>query len=114
MPACTQSIHGSDDTATENGQRKPDGVSSHAIPPFDNGNKAIDTDHDTVPLTYFNIVKLHEGESHHRTPVMRPVSCRQRAVLISTPMGSFAGIGNRGGDVWDGEPEGVYIPMVPK
>ena len=40
------------------------------ISPFDNGNKAIiDTDHDTVPLTYFNIVKLHEGERFtYRTP----------------------------------------------
>ena len=83
------------------------------ISPFDNGNKAIiDTDHDTVPLTYFNIVKLHEGErfTYHTPGYETCIVPATGGVNVDTDGGSFAGIGNRGSDVWDGEPEGVYIP----
>ena len=31
-------------------------------------------------------------------------------VTVETSGETFAGIGNRGVDVWDGEPEGVYVP----
>lgn len=83
------------------------------IPPFDNGNKAIiDVNHDTVPLTYFNIVQLSKGERFtYRTPgyetcIVPATGC----VDIASDDGNFDKIGNRGSDVWDGEPEGVYIP----
>ncbi len=87
------------------------------ISPFDNGNKAIiDTDHDTVPLTYFNIVKLHEGERFtYRTPGYETcIVPATGGVNVDTDGGSFAGIGNRGSDVWDGEPEAFISPAVPK
>ena len=83
------------------------------IPPYDNGNKAIiDADNATTPLTYFNIVKLRRGETfNYRVPgyetCIVPATGR---VDAKTDGGEFNGIGNRGADVWDGEPEGVYIP----
>ena len=82
------------------------------ISPFDNGNKAIiDTDHDTVPLTYFNIVKLHEGErSHYRTPGYETCIVPATGGVNVDTDGEVLPTGNRGSDVWDGEPEGVYIP----
>ena len=83
------------------------------IPPFDNGNKAIiDADDKKTPLTYFNIVKLRPDEAFsYRVPgyetCVVPATGR---VDVQTDGGDFAAIGNRGADVWDGEPEGVYIP----
>ena len=41
---------------------------------------------------------------------MKLVLCLQRYVRIDVDTAGFGAIGNRGSDVWDGEPEGVYVP----
>ncbi len=83
------------------------------IPPFDNHNQPIvDVDHSHVPLTYFNIVKLAAG-AHFDYRVPGYETCVVPAtgtVKVETAGQTFADIGNRGVDVWDGEPEGVYVP----
>ena len=83
------------------------------IPPFDNQNKAIIDIHDTfVPLTYFNVVKLERGQVFsyqipgYETCIV-PVTGRVDVDVDNT---GFGGVGDRGSDVWDGEPEGVYVP----
>ena len=46
------------------------------ITPYDNGNKPIvDAENSTVPLNYFNIVKLKKGEAFtYRVPGYETVS----------------------------------------
>lgn len=83
------------------------------IAPFDNQNRPIvDIDDPTVPLNYFNIVKMKKGESfHYKVPGFETgIVPATGSVDISVEGVSFAAIGKRGIDVWDGEPEGVYIP----
>ncbi len=83
------------------------------IAPFDNQNRAIvDVDDAHVPLTYFNIVKLKAG-AHFDYRIAGYETCVVPAtgtVTVETGGETFARIGNRGADVWDGEPEGVYVP----
>jgi len=83
------------------------------IPPFDNRNKAIvDLEDAHVPLVYFNIVKLKSGEMFdyrvdgYETCIVPATG----TVTVEVAGQSFTEIGNRGSDVWDGEPEGVYVP----
>ncbi|WP_341862121.1 5-deoxy-glucuronate isomerase [Gymnodinialimonas sp. 57CJ19] len=83
------------------------------IPPFDNQNKAIvDVDDAHVPLTYFNIVKLKSGETFdyrlkgYETCVVPATG----TVTVEAGGETYTDIGNRGADVWDGDPEGVYVP----
>lgn len=83
------------------------------IAPHDNRNKPIvDVDHDLVPLNYFNIVNLKKGESFdyavpgYETCVVPATG----TVDVDVDGAGFAKLGNRGTDVWDGEPEGVYVP----
>jgi 5-deoxy-glucuronate isomerase len=83
------------------------------IPPHDNRNRPIvEVDDARVPLVYFNRVRLRPGESFdyrvagYETCVVPATG----TVTVETGGESFAGIGNRGADVWDGEPEGVYVP----
>ncbi|MFV1494254.1 5-deoxy-glucuronate isomerase [Phaeobacter sp. JH18-32] len=87
------------------------------IAPHDNQNKAIvDADNDLVPLNYFNIVKLTKGQTFEYL-VPGYETCIVPAtgtVDIEVEGLSYAGIGNRTADVWDGEPEGVYIPVGAK
>ena len=83
------------------------------IPPFDNQNKPIiDINDDHVPLTYFNIVKLKKGElfSYQIPGYETCIVPATGTVEIDVHTASFGAIGNRGSDVWDGEPEGVYVP----
>ncbi|MBC6437700.1 MAG: 5-deoxy-glucuronate isomerase [Rhodobacteraceae bacterium] len=83
------------------------------IPPHDNQNRPIvDVNDARVPLTYFNIVKLRAGETFdYRIPGYETcVVPATGTVTIETGRDVFAEIGNRGKDVWDGEPEGVYVP----
>lgn len=83
------------------------------IAPFDNQNRPIvDIDDPTVPLNYFNIVKMKKGESfHYQVPGFETgIVPATGSVDISVEGVSFTAIGRRGADVWDGEPEGVYIP----
>jgi len=85
------------------------------IPPFDNHNKpVIDVEDSLVPLTYFNIVKLKKGQAFsYRTPgyetCIVPATGR---VDVEVEGERYAGIGQRVSDVWDGEPEGVYVPTA--
>jgi 5-deoxy-glucuronate isomerase len=83
------------------------------IAPHDNHNLPIvGPDHPLVPLNYFNIVRLGRGEVFdyavpgYETCVVPATG----TVTVETAGEIFAGIGNRGADVWDGEPEGVYVP----
>ena len=84
------------------------------IPPFDNQNKPIvDVDDATVPLNYFNIVKLTKGEVFDYA-VPGYETCIVPAtgtVDVDVDGAAFAALGNRVGDVWGGEPEGVYVPV---
>ncbi|MEN8738758.1 MAG: 5-deoxy-glucuronate isomerase [Phaeobacter gallaeciensis] len=83
------------------------------IPPHDNANRPIvDVDDAHVPLTYFNIIKLKAGETFDYR-VAEYETCIVPAtgtVTIEVGGETFADIGNRGSDVWDGDPEGVYVP----
>jgi 5-deoxy-glucuronate isomerase len=83
------------------------------IPAHDNQNLAIvGVDNPLVPLVYFNIVRLKAGESfNYRTPGYETcVVPATGTVTVEVAGDTFADIGNRGVDVWDGEPEGVYVP----
>ena len=83
------------------------------IPPFDNANQPIvDADHPLVPLNYFNIVKLQPGETYdYRLPSYETcIVPATGTVDVETGGEVYAEIGSRGADVWDGEPEGVYVP----
>jgi 5-deoxy-glucuronate isomerase len=84
------------------------------IAPHDNQNRAIvDADDAVVPLNYFNIVKLKRGEAfEYRVPGYETcVVPATGTVDVSVEGVEFPALGNRGSDVWDGEPEGVYVPV---
>lgn len=83
------------------------------IAPHDNQNRAIvDVNNPLVPLVYFNIIRLKAGETfEYRTPGYETCIVPATGTVTVEVMGeTFAAIGHRGVDVWDGEPEGVYIP----
>ena len=83
------------------------------IPPYDNANAPIvDAGNPVVPLNYFNIVKLTRGQSFtYRVPGYETCIVPATGTVDVEVMGArFDALGNRGVDVWDGEPEGVYIP----
>ena len=84
------------------------------IAPYDNGNKPIvDAENSTVPLNYFNIVKLKKGEAFtYRVPGYETcIVPATGTVDVDVESVAFASLGRRGVDVWDGEPEGVYVPV---
>ena len=85
------------------------------IAPFDNQNQPIvDVGNDRVPLNYFNIVKLQKGQKYSYT-LSDYESCIVPAtgrVSVSINNRQIAEIGLRTEDVWDGEPEGVYVPTA--
>ncbi|MFK7902763.1 MAG: 5-deoxy-glucuronate isomerase [Nitratireductor sp.] len=87
------------------------------IPPHDNGNKAIiDINDSSVPLNYFNIVKLKKGQAFEYS-VPKYETCIVPAtgsVNVTVGGQAFNTIGNRTVDVWGGEPEGVYVPSGAK
>ncbi len=82
------------------------------IAPFDNHNQAIiGAGHALVPLVYFNIVKLTRGEGF-TSAVPGYETCIVPATgTVDVAVGGevFAAIGTRRVNVWDGEPEGVYV-----
>ena len=87
------------------------------IAPHDNSNKPIvDTDNELVPLNYFNIIKLKKGEvfnyslSGYETCIVPATG----TISIDIEGKSFDQLGNRRVDVWDGEPEGAYVPVGAK
>ena len=87
------------------------------IAPHDNQNKPIvDVDHDLVPLNYFNIIKLKKGEVFEYA-VPGYETCIVPAtgtVDVDVDGAKYDRLGNRTADVWDGEPEGVYVPVGAK
>lgn len=87
------------------------------IAPFDNQNKPIvDADDPTVPLNYFNIVKLKKGDAfEYQVPGYETcIVPATGSVDVDVEGVPFARLGKRGEDVWDGEPEGVYVPVGTK
>ncbi|MGI9364818.1 MAG: 5-deoxy-glucuronate isomerase [Rhizobiaceae bacterium] len=87
------------------------------IAPHDNHNKPIvDVDDSLVPLNYFNIVKLKKGEAFtYQVPGYETCIVPATGTVDVDVEGlKFNALGNRGIDVWDGEPEGVYVPVGAK
>lgn len=87
------------------------------IPPYDNKNAPIvDVEDSLVPLNYFNIVKLAKGEAfEYQVPGYETCIVPATGTIDVEVEGvSYASLGNRGVDVWDGEPEGVYVPVGAK
>lgn len=83
------------------------------IAPHDNANRPIvDCNDPRVPLVYFNILNLKAGETFtYRTPGYETCIVPATGTVTVDVLGeTHADIGQRGVDVWDGEPEAVYIP----
>ena len=87
------------------------------IPPYDNLNRpVIDVDDTRVPLNYFNIVKLKRGEAFayqvpgYETSIVPATG----SVDVEIEGEKYESVGNRVGDVWGGEPEGIYVPSGAK
>ena len=87
------------------------------IAPHENSNKPIvDIDNEFVPLNYFNIIKLKKGEvfdysvSGYETCIVPATG----TISVYIDGETFDQLGNRGVDVWDGEPEGAYVPVGAK
>ena len=83
------------------------------ILPFDNKNNPIvDMDDKHVPLNYFNIVKLNKDQSfEYVTPGYETCIVPATGTINVNIEGyEVKNLGTRTVDVWDGEPEGVYVP----
>ena len=87
------------------------------ILPYDNENNPIvDANNKTVPLNYFNIVKLKKGDAfEYQVPGYETCIVPATGTININVEGiEFQRLGNRVEDVWDGEPEGVYVPVGAK
>ena len=87
------------------------------IAPFDNQNKPIvDVDDPTVPLNFFNIVKLKKGEAFEYEVSGYETCIVPATGSLDVNIEGFRAndIGGRVEDVWGGEPEGVYVPTAAK
>ncbi|HCQ65349.1 MAG TPA: 5-deoxyglucuronate isomerase [Rhodobacteraceae bacterium] len=87
------------------------------IAPFDNKNQPIvDAGNATVPLNYFNIVKLKKGEAfEYRVPGFETcIVPATGTVDVEVEGVAYPALGIRGEDVWDGDPQGVYVPVGAK
>ena len=87
------------------------------IAPFDNKNQPIvDAGDATVPLNYFNIVKLKKGEVfEYQVPGYETcIVPATGTVDVDVEGVAFAAVGVRREDVWDGDPQGVYVPAGAK
>ena len=83
------------------------------IAPHDNQNRPIvDVDHPLVPLNYFNIVTLKRGEDFTNAVPGYETCIVPATGTIRVEVGgqTHDRLGQRTKDVWDGEPEGVYVP----
>ena len=83
------------------------------IPPSDNKNiPIVDIGDSRVPLNYFNIVKLKKDQSFefkipgYETCIVPATG----TVEVNVEGELYDSLGQRTIDVWDGEPEGVYVP----
>lgn len=82
------------------------------IAPFDNQNQPIIAEnHALVPLVYFNILKLRRGQSFVSAVPGYETCIVPATGTVDIRCGDeiHAAIGQRRQNVWDGEPEGVYI-----
>ena len=87
------------------------------IAPFDNQNKPIvDVDDPTVPLNFFNIVKLKKGEAFEYGVSGYETCIVPATGSLDVNIEGFRAneLGGRVEDVWGGEPEGVYVPTAAK
>ena len=93
--------------------------SPRAYHPFDNRNQPIvHSGNSCVPLNYFNIVKLSRGQAFeyqvpgYETCIVPATGTVDVDVDVDVDVegAAFGVLGNRDVDVWDGEPEGVYVP----
>ena len=87
------------------------------IAPFDNQNcPVVDIEDDTVPLNYFNIVKLTKGQVfEYQVPGYETcIAPATGSVDVEVEGFKVASLGGRVEDVWGGEPEGVYVPSGAK
>ena len=83
------------------------------IPPHDNQNKPIvDINDKKVPLNYFNIVKLNKDQIFEYVTPGYETCIVPATGTINVNIEGFevSNLGCRTIDVWDGEPEGVYVP----
>lgn len=84
------------------------------IAPYDNENKPIvDVDDDKTPLVYFNILKLRAGQVFISSVEGYETCLCPATGSISVVVGDWSAeqVGGRGTDVWDGEPNAVYVPV---
>ena len=72
----------------------------------------VDIDDKKVPLNYFNIVKLNKDQSfEYVTPGYETcIVPATGSININIEGFEVKNLGTRTIDVWDGEPEGVYVP----
>ncbi|MEO0653233.1 MAG: 5-deoxy-glucuronate isomerase [Pseudomonadota bacterium] len=84
----------------------------HIAPHENNNQPIVAAENDCVPLNFFNIVKLKAGDSFDSTVPGYETCIVPATGSVDVAIGGFAAadIGGRGSDVWDGEPEGVYVP----
>ena len=85
------------------------------IPPYDNqGRPLVDRFDARTPLAYFNIIRLATNEIYEYL-LPEYESCVVPAtgkVVVEVEGREFPDIGQRNSHVWDGEPEGVYVPTA--
>lgn len=82
------------------------------FPPHENNNKPIvDANDSRVPLNYFNIVRLKLDEVFEYQVPGYETAVVPATGTVDVEIGNqtFADIGQRSIDVWNGEPEGVYV-----
>ena len=87
------------------------------IAPFDNQNcPIVDIEDGTVPLNYFNIVKLTKGQVfEYQVPGYETcIAPATGSVDVEVEGFKVASLGGRVEDVWGGEPEGAYVPSGAK
>lgn len=84
------------------------------IAPYNNNNQPIvDINDPITPLVFFNIVKLKAGETftHHLADYESCIVPATGSIDVVIGQWHANNVGGRGLDVWDGEPNAVYVPV---
>ena len=84
------------------------------IAPYNNNNQPIVDIYDPItPLVFFNIVKLKAGETftHHLADYESCIVPATGSIDVVIGQWHANNVGGRGVDVWDGEPNAVYVPV---
>lgn len=84
------------------------------IAPYNNNNQPIvDINDPITPLVFFNIVKLKAGETftHHLADYESCIVLATGSIDVVIGQWHANNVGGRGVDVWDGEPNAVYVPV---